>query len=83
MATVVVEYQDEAFNTDQGVIVNSHWSDAFGCWILLITTDSGKLVSVRSDTLGLRAKWVEESPNIVLIGGDEDDDDGYIRDEEG
>lgn len=68
--TIIVQYTDDTMQEEQGVILNSHWSDAFGCWILLICTENGRIHSVRSDTLGMAAQWVDDTPNIMLLGGD-------------
>lgn len=77
--TILVEYTDALMQPERGVLVNSHWSDAFGCWILLISSENGMLHSVRSDTLGLSSEWVEDAPNIVFMDEDNDDEGGYTE----
>ena len=83
MPTIVIEYDDETMQSEKGVVVNSHWSDAFGCWVLLVSSESGKLHSVRSDTLGLASAWIEEAPSVVFVDGGDDDEDGYIDEDAG
>jgi len=83
MPTIIVEYEDTGYIPVRGVILNSHWSDAFGCWMLLISTEDGMLRSVKSDPLGLSTHWVDDSPSIVFVDDEDDDEDGYIDEDEG
>lgn len=75
MPTVIVEYTDDIMRSERGVLLNSHWSDAFGCWILLVSSENGKLQTIRSDTLGLVSMWIDDGHSIVLEDDDTDEDE--------
>ena len=81
MNTIIVEFKDDTMVDRQGVIINSHWSDAYGCWMLLLSCEDGPLRTVKSDSLGTLSHWVQEEPSLIIMSGGDDDDEDETDDE--
>ena len=77
---VVLEFENEYGEEVKGIVMNSHYSEAFGCFLLLLSTEDGPLVTLRSDTIGVQSYVIEDDPAVVLVkggsaDGKDDDDD--------
>lgn len=78
--TILLSFEDDTMTERRGVLLNSHWSDAHGCWFLLVSCDTGAVMTVRSDLLGLKSAWIEDDPAVVLLGPGDDLDEPPTED---
>lgn len=75
--SILVEFLTHTFEQKRGLLVNSHWSDAFGCWILLVSTEDGSLCTVKSDAMGLVTMWAEDPPAVIVVNKKPDGSTDY------
>jgi hypothetical protein len=74
--TIILEFSDDVFNERRGVLLNSHWESAYGCFMMLVSCEDGGVTTLRSDALGLKSIWIDDSEVIfVNNGGDDEDED--------
>jgi hypothetical protein len=72
---VVIEFENEYGEEIKGILVDSHYSEAFGCFMLLLSTENGPLITIRSDGIGIQSYVIEDDPAVVMVSGDSDDDE--------
>ena len=74
MNTIIIEFKDETMVDRRGLLLNTHWSDAYGCWMCLLCCEDGPLRTIKSDSLGVTAEWIDDNTPIIIMNGDDDDD---------